>query len=417
MLKRENQILTGLSFLHTILLCSCFYFLPVCFWQMETALAAKYVLRCSWLLIPAAASWWGIRKLKGFFMYVLLAAVCTGILYLITRCYLTAGLSAAIFLVRCYVRIKKGKIKKMMQELPGEIGAGMDRELWEIPTLLDCPKMVHWSLFCAIYAVLIVTQNDGVLRWVFWLLLAEIMVCFFYNYVDRMQWFIKEKQHIANLPGRAVRRISWMVLGIGLVLLTVFVIPAVLYNEEPLTKIHFKPAEVSAPVEEMTAEPGGESMAEMLADLAGEPEEPPKWLAALTEIIQYVLMVLVGIGVLIGACIACKYVLRSFADGVEEEDEVIFLGEDSQETLPRNKARRKAGESWNSPNKKIRRKYKKVIVHGRKQRPSGWESPTELEQSTDLSRIADGEKFHALYEKARYSRKGCTKEEAQEYGG
>ena len=45
--------------------------------------------------------------------------------------------------------------------------------------------------------------------------------------------------------------------------------------------------------------------------------------------------------------------------------------------------------------------------------PAGWETPSELETKAQLVRDASTDKLHTLYEKARYSREGCTSEEAE----
>lgn len=45
--------------------------------------------------------------------------------------------------------------------------------------------------------------------------------------------------------------------------------------------------------------------------------------------------------------------------------------------------------------------------------PAGWETPSELEAKAKLARNESTEKLHTLYEKARYSKEGCTKEEAE----
>ena len=64
-------------------------------------------------------------------------------------------------------------------------------------------------------------------------------------------------------------------------------------------------------------------------------------------------------------------------------------------------------QSWN-----YRRKYKKTIKKAGKYQPTGAETPAELEERNELS--GDGmRRLHDGYEKARYSREGCTKEEAE----
>ena len=94
----------------------------------------------------------------------------------------------------------------------------------------------------------------------------------------------------------------------------------------------------------------------------------------------------------------------------DEEDEVLFLhqGNDERENLP---WRREKKEGYLSPNMRIRRKYKNDQKAGKYQ-PTGAETPAELEERNELS--GDGmRRLHDGYEKARYSREGCTKEEAE----
>lgn len=414
MLKTEKKMLAVLSFFHAVLLCSVFYPVLAAVFRMKTAETHGYLLQCLWLFVPVLISYWSIRRIKGVFGYLLIAAgTCWGI-FQFTDCILTTVLTVLIFLIRCYVRIRRGQIRKLMQEMPGETGANLEKELWEIPTLLDCPQMWHWGLFALAYLLLIFLKREDLLRTVFWLLLAEIVICFLFTCIDRMMNFIAAKQHIANLPGRAVRRISYLVFGIGVLLLTVFLLPAVLYNEEPLTKIRLEPRETIAEIEQETQQQADGGMEEMLAGLIGEVKEPPRWLILLSELIRYAALTAIAFGAIYILCRLGKQALQLFASGVEEEDEIIFLGEEAQEDLRGGAGKFRSDEKWNSPNRKIRRRYKKVIIRGRKQRPAGWESPAELEASADLKNVADKEKFHMLYEKARYSREGCTKEEVQD---
>lgn len=416
MLKTEKKILTVLSFGHAVLLGSAVYPALAAILGMHAGEAQCYLLRCLWLFVPVFASWWAIRKIKGFLGYLLIsAAVCWGIFGL-TRCILTTGLAVLIFLIRCYVRIRRGQIRKLMQEMPGEAGAQMERELWEIPTLLDSPRVWHWGVFIFVYLLLIILKRDDLLRMVFWLLMGEVIICFLYTCTEHMVNFIAAKQHIANLPGHAVRRISWLVFGIGSLFLGIFLIPSVLYREEPLTKIHLEAREIAVQTEQELQQDMGPGMEEMLEGMIGEVKEPPRWLIILSEIIRYAATAAVLFGAIYMVCRIGKQALQSFAGGVQEEDEIIFLGEETQEGVHGGTAKVHLGEKWNSPNRKIRRKYKKTIIHGRAQKPGGWESPKELEKSADLSSIADEEVFHTLYEKARYSREGCSSEEAKGYG-
>ena len=90
------------------------------------------------------------------------------------------------------------------------------------------------------------------------------------------------------------------------------------------------------------------------------------------------------------------------------------MHEESETRESLSKKKREA-DSFFSPNKKIRRLYKKTIQKADKIRPIGTETPAELEEKAGLSKDFKMQKLHTYYEKARYSKDGCTKEEADKF--
>ena len=75
-------------------------------------------------------------------------------------------------------------------------------------------------------------------------------------------------------------------------------------------------------------------------------------------------------------------------------------------------------EEFRSPDRKIRRMYKKRIRRTLREKPSGNETPLELEYKAGLYENNEPEKgdidrIHELYEKARYGKEPCTQEEAR----
>ncbi len=134
----------------------------------------------------------------------------------------------------------------------------------------------------------------------------------------------------------------------------------------------------------------------------------PQWIQNLFTAVMYLVMVAVGIAVLRAIYQSVKNAGKAFSE--DEEDEVLFLhqGNDERENLP---WRREKKEGYLSPNMRIRRKYKND-QKSRKIPADRAETPAELEERNELS--GDGmRRLHDGYEKARYSREGCTKEEAE----
>ena len=66
-----------------------------------------------------------------------------------------------------------------------------------------------------------------------------------------------------------------------------------------------------------------------------------------------------------------------------------------------------------SPNAVIRRRYRRTILRAAKEPPQPWMSPAEAEAHAKLTGSAT-ERLHTVYEKARYSPNGCSKQDLAE---
>lgn len=413
----DSMVMAVLSWIHVWLMFGGSYFLAAGVLKFSRRESLRYFLDSFWLLLPAALSWFFIRKLRSLAAYLLGSAAAVAVLWFVTGSLQTTALSAAIFLMRCYVRVEKGRIRREMQEMPGEAGAQLAKELWEIPTFLDEPRPVHWALFAVFYVGILLTRRYFMLPWMFYLLLAEVPVCFVHVYLREMGKFIKENQNIANLPINRIRRVGGIILGIALILLAMTVLPSALYGKEPLTDVldrmdarKISPGEL---LEDYPMEEGSAMGGEMdLSALAGEYKEPPAWMEALSKAFMFVCSAAIGVGLLIGVYRLCRNTAGYFSQ--EEEDEVVFLGTDEAEGAGGFFRRRRASaEKRGSPGRRIRRLYKKTIRRKLPERPAGWEAPSELEEKAGLQAGEAAAAFHGLYEKARYSREGCSEEEAE----
>ena len=331
--------------------------------------------------------------------------------------FISAGTAQAtyIFLIRGYVRIRKGQLKKAAQELPAGSMPLADMEAWEIPTLLDEPKPLHFLWFMIQYVIGVLMKMPFYWHLIYWFFFADVFLCFFCQYLDGMHGFIRDHQKIANLPVETMQRTGKLILKIAVLLLVLFVLPSALYGKDPIAEAiaGYEPKELESDLTIETPEaeaPQGMEQAD-LSDMLGDKEYKPmpQWIQNLFTAVMYLVMVAVGIAVLRAIYQSVKNAGKAFSE--DEEDEVLFLhqGNDERENLP---WRREKKEGYLSPNMRIRRKYKKTIKKAGKYQPTGAETPAELEERNELS--GDGmRRLHDGYEKARYSREGCTKEEAE----
>lgn len=453
---RKKQIQIPLTFLHVWGLFAGFYAFTAGFLELDGRWAAAFCAVSLFLLIPIVTSWFLIRKTKALWQFLLAgiflcavtvlaakglcksfstqmavvieAAIAAGdgknkFEHAITPEFLeslagvlTAILSAVIFLIRGYVRIRKGQLKKEAQSLPTGAMPLADKEAWEIPTLLDAPSPVHFIWFIVQYVVGVLMKLPFYWHLMFYLLFADVFICFFCQYLDGMHEFIRDHQKIANLPVETMQKTGKLILKIAVLLLLLFVLPSALYGKDPVAEAiaGYEPEQI-----EKTAEPeipeaeASQGMEQQdLSELLGDKEYKPmpKWLQNLFSVVLYLVMAAVGFAVLRAIYEGVKNAGKAFSE--EEEDEVLFLkkGTDEKENLP---WKREKKEGYLSPNMRIRRQYKKTIKKAGKYQPTGVETPAELEEKNGLSGQEEMARLHAGYEKARYSQEGCTKEEAE----
>ncbi len=402
-----------LSWIHVWLLFSGSYLVVAGVMNYSPRQALIYLAGSLFLLVPAVFSWFFIRTIDSLTGYLLASAGVEIFLWLVTHSIQTVTLSGMILFTRGYTRVRKGRIHKALMDMPGDTGAELSRELWEIPTFLDEPSPIHWLVFAVFYGGILFSRKTFMLPWMFYLFLGEVFVCFVHSYLFDMEDFIKENQHIANLPINRIRRVGAIILGMAVIVLCVAVLPSVFYGEEPLVgfmdRMNDRPLPPPDPEEEFSMK--GPAMGQMdLGALAGEAKEPPAWVQTLSKVIMLVVFLFAGGGLLIGFCLLCKNAAGYFAQ--DEEDEVTFLGTDEVESIRGLFGKRKPrGDKRGSPDWKIRRLYKKLLKKRMSDTPAGWEAPAELEDKARLEGEEAGE-LHEIYEKARYAREGCSPEEA-----
>lgn len=95
--------------------------------------------------------------------------------------------------------------------------------------------------------------------------------------------------------------------------------------------------------------------------------------------------------------------------------EFIKAAEKREKLIFENTGEERKKEKNNSPNAIIRRLYKRKIKEGIQGKIPLWASPTELEMMAEWQETGSGSELHLLYEKARYSKEGCLKEDLDRY--
>ncbi len=421
-MKEKSRILILLSWIHDILFFEGIYVLAAAIQNSEGPELAASLLNGLFLLFPVILSYIVVCRCRNLWIFLVFSFAVTWGMRTASGNLLTGLLTAFIFVFRLYVKLKQGEIRKKMKEMPGEAGAQEDAGNWEVPTLVDTPRIPYCLLLAAMYLGMLPFHRKGLLDLMLGLLAADLCVCLAYCYLERLDGFVKENIRIANLPASTMRKIGNGILLAGIAGLLLFMVPATVYHKEPLENLRFDPLDTDGQIIEFyeeAAEP--DYLMEELLRLKSQAKEAPEWMKKISDLLY--ILTLAGIIYAVVKFIfkAIRKAMESFAD--DEEDEIIFLGkEDGGMTEKNRKLRQGRKEELRSPDRKIRRMYKKLIRRTLRERPSGNETPLELEYRAGLYEKCeepgkeDMDRIHGLYEKARYGQDSCTQEEARQFG-
>ncbi len=148
-----------------------------------------------------------------------------------------------------------------------------------------------------------------------------------------------------------------------------------------------------------------------------EEGQMPAFLHALFQAVEKLLVAAVILAFLAGVVYFIIWLYRRYEAGRSENGDVLesieAAGKEKRERL---RPRRKVIGFFHkySAKERIRRYYRQQILKYGKTKPSGTETPKELEEQAGLKPSAERERLHQIYEQARYSSVPCTRAQEQE---
>ncbi len=409
-----------LSWIHSMLIFEGVFVLSAGILHMKGERLVLFLAQGLVLAVPLVLTDVLVKRCKSLVLFCLLGAVLVWVMGLVSGNGLVRWITVFICLFRCYVRLKQGEIRKRMRELPGEPGVSEAAAWLDVPDLLDEPKLLHGLLFVFIYLGLISLNRIDLMEVSFALLDAELCISLCYRYLRKLSEFTEKNRYVANLPVKAMRRTGMGIMGTGMILLFVCMLPAVIYQEEPLTKVRFD-------LSQMEEGGGGETyedniepdyMMEELMRIKASAKETPAWMEAASKLVCVLMLVWVSY---LAVKIVFSMVQRAAAAFSDEwEDEVVFLGKGGEEAGSGQKRTLKK-ERFFSADRKIRKLYKRTVRRKAAGNILGSETPLELEDKAGFYGAGGSQKSidllaaHKLYEKARYGKEECTKEDVKQY--
>lgn len=421
----QNIILRILGWVHALLLFWSFYPPIAILEEFDRDTTIAYCLTGILLLFPVILSWYAVYKIKYLFPYLLfslpaslLFAWGNGMLgtYCETSFYAWAVpaflFSLALFLIRGYIKIKKGKLQKLLRELPTSDLERVDYSELSLPLFLDVPHPAHWLLFLAHYITGALLKESFYWHMIFALLFADIFVCFAHQFLTGFHQFLRVHSSTANLPVKTMKKVLGILFGTALIILLLFTIPSLLYGRELLSELNPKEIEEVTPVLEKNEFQSVASVLKFPRSAAeADPNTPPPWLKLLFDILFCLFCVISCSLVLMVIYHACKNAGAFFSS--ETEDDITFLEKDFTEIAqPLGKKVHFLPRSL-SADMQIRKYYKKTLRKKLNVLPKGTETPSELETNAGLNETGPKEMLHNFYEKARYSNETCTAKESE----
>ena len=417
-MKQKSRTLILLSWMHDILLFEGIYVLAIAIWNIRGWEVIFFLLNGLFMILPVALSYLVVSKCKNLWLFLIFSLVTIWGIHTASGNIVTSWLTVFVFLFRFYVKMKQGEIRRKMKEMPNAAGAQEDKATWEVPTLLDAPRIPHCLLLTVMYLGMLSFGRPELLHLMLGLLAAEFCVCLAYCYLESLEGFVRKNIRVANLPAGTMKKIGNAILLAGIVGLVLFMLPAAIYHKEPLADIRLKPLNMEGEMADLyqeNTEP--DYLMEELLRLKSHAKKTPEWLKLASELLYNFTLLGVILAVIKIIFMAIRKAMETFSD--DSNDEIIFLdkGNDSK-TEKEGRLRSGKKESFLSADRRIRRLYKKMLRRALKEKPYGNETPTELETKAGLTSY-DGEdvkRIHELYEKARYGLDECTPEEAKQCG-
>lgn len=222
---------------------------------------------------------------------------------------------------------------------------------------------------------------------------------------ERIQRYLSLNQNMAGVPVKRIVRTSGLAV-IGMVLLAGGLLLPALLLENGYFRIDPQQNRVTVETE---IEPVGMTMPSLPQELLELGEGST---FQIPPFVSYLFTAVIGAAVIVCLFYGIYLVLRNFRGTfVDHRDVVQYLRgpEEQSESVPKKTGKRIP--LWDrTPNAQVRRKYRREILRMAKEKPPGWAAPREIEETVGLQ----DQRLHQLYEKARYSQKGCTAQELKD---
>ena len=295
-------------------------------------------------------------------------------------------------------------------------------------TLLDSPHMAVVILFAVFYLIGLLAGNSFVSTLNYYLAFAYVIFILIYTNFLNLEGYLNVNKDVENIPVRKIGRTNnLMLLGyLGLTVTLMLVMPlvgldkAIIGLGKGILALIRRLAALrnGTPDDDIVVESeveGGGEMSGGMPDFGGS--ETPLWLTALYHAMEVALLVVAGIVVVAAIAFAIYRLVKAFYRPIKENsDEQEFIDpedDDREYAEPQGGFFQRVRDIIDpTPTAAVRRLYRRRI---KKQKVDFSEAltPDEIESAVGLSDGPERQILHEVYEKARYSERGCSEADLQ----
>lgn len=365
-----------------------------------------YFLRACILIFPLAATAIAVNYCSSLFTYLGIGIICgTGIFFF------ADNLAEQIYLTIFTVLI-------VIARIPARLDRKRD--------FLQQPHYMYSLFFLFIYIISSFLHLENLKSFLYYFAFVYIIIMILYINLKHLEYYLNDKKNVSNFPGHQIIYTNRIMVSIfaGITTFCFFLLPFT-GLERLLSQIGNQFLALlrwlilllfpkDSPEEEIIEET--KTATEEQSSLFASEEQAPEWLVQLLQLFLNILLILAVLAFIAGIIYLIYQLFQRFYQPPHEnEDQQEFIKEEHN-FITRIRSQKDDSSPWFSfhPNAYIRKKYKKTIQKNSKSNsdiPTSY-TPTELEHYANLDETNETVTLHNLYEKARYSKQGCTKEDA-----
>lgn len=369
-------------------------------------------LKCLVIIFPIVMSDLAVKRCKGLLSYliagILVFAVTGGL------CWIIAGSLQTSFLLWVYIALILCETvfilinrltERLYKKKEADAMQGENPDWRPSYAVLREPSFYILVYFLAVYVIAVNLNNPAACNAALFSAVIYTLTTFLYQYICETENYLFLNKRTCNLPSKRIYGIGNGMLAIFLLLLMIVALPSFFtishrhYRDfrEWTSNIEFDYIETEAENDtEYTAE---DPMEALIAEY-GEAKPTPRWVIALTYIIEIAAFAILAFMLL-------KKIYTTFHDfrkTVDENGDIVEELADTEESVQPIKKISPVRRRRLSERERIRKEYRKTIKRHRKDRPAPYESPREIEINAGIAENEDGKILHKQYEQARYGR-------------